>query len=165
MKSGQKRPEKARKAEAAFLLRKEDCSVNSHTRDGKAGLPFLAWGPACLPAGSFSSASSFPLPHNLPSLTLIFHFLPLPPASSSTHYLSLNRSSFFSLPSPSVFSHTSPSISALSPKSLPALLLASGLQAPCPLTQEAAWRPCVFLGNPIRGHSRSNNLQGQLPSA
>lgn len=39
MQSGQKRPEKARKAEAAFLLRKEDCSVNSNSWDGKAGLP------------------------------------------------------------------------------------------------------------------------------
>lgn len=123
MQSGQKRPEKARKAEAAFLLRKVDCSVNSHTLGWEGGAALSGLGPLLSPCWFLLICLFFPLPHSLPSLTLVFHFPPLPPASSSTLYLSFNPS-FFPPSLPLFFPHTGPSISTLSPRRLPALLLA-----------------------------------------
>lgn len=80
MQSGQKWPEKARKAKAAFLLRKVDCSVNSHTLGWEGGAALSGLGPLLSPCWFLLICLFLPSP---PQSPLPDFGLPLSPTASS----------------------------------------------------------------------------------
>lgn len=131
------RTEKARKAEAAFLLRKGGCSVNRHS-DGTAGRPFLARLPPCW---FLLTSSPFPPPSQYPPPPTLVSCLPRclqPPPPPTAFLLTLPFS-----PLPLCFFPHEPLHRSPVPQSPacfpPGLWIASSLTS----TPEAAGRPLV----------------------
>lgn len=143
----------------------------SHS-EGKEGLPFLARGGQLV---SLALLSPSPPSSLLPSLSVSpplpkYPFLPphiWSPASSTASGFTLPATfliTFLLSPSrPPLFSPTSaPRFRPLPPSPAPSDL-SIPLQAPWPPDRKLLEALGAFLGNPIKGHSRSGNSQVSLP--